>query len=387
MGLPKIRLHAQRHRRALGGHPWIYSNEVVMDDMAKACEPGMLAEFRAHDGAFIGKGTFDPHQLIAGRIFSRETLAELDEGWFVERISAALALREKLVEVPYYRLIHAEADGIPGLIVDRFGDYLAAQLNTVGVEKLWPLLRVALEKVLAPKGIYARNVQGSARAVEGAAADGPVEVIENGMPFFADLAGGQKTGWYFDQRDNHALVARYARSVGKALDLYTHAGGFALHMAKAGAAHVDAVDSSEPALQLARMAAERNGLVDRCSFMRADVFEDLERRVAAKEKFDLVVADPPAFVKSRKDIASGGRGYRKLARLCASVTDKGGLLFIASCSHNMDLANFTSAVAAGLSDSKRIGSILHTIFAAPDHPVHPHLPESSYLKALLIQLN
>lgn len=387
MGLPKIRLHPQRHRRAQAGHPWIYSNEIVMDGAAKSCEPGALAEFHAHDGKFIGKGTFDPRQLIAARIFSRNMLEELDEEWFAERIAKALALRARLLDVPYYRLIHAEADGIPGLIVDRFGEYLSAQLNTDGIERLWPILRNALASRLNPRGIYVRNVRGEPRTVEGEKADGPIKVLENGLTFFADLAEGQKTGWYFDQRDNHALVASYVRKDDSVLDLYTHAGGFALHAARAGARKVEAVDSSEPALRLARMAAEQAGCANQCAFLRADVFEDLARRVAAKERYRIVIADPPAFVKSRKDLASGGRGYRKLARMCADVTDTDGMLFIASCSHNMDLNTFTEQIAAGLSDSGRIGSILHTIFAAPDHPVHPNLPESAYMKALLIQLS
>ncbi|MER2519883.1 MAG: class I SAM-dependent rRNA methyltransferase [Bdellovibrionales bacterium] len=387
MALPIIRLQAQRHRRALGGHPWIYSNEVVMDEAAKAFEPGALAEFRSHDGRFIGKGSFDPHPLIAGRIFSRNLVEAIDEAWLLSRVREALELRERLVSVPFYRVIHAEADGIPGLIVDRFGEFLAVQLNTSGIERLWPELRQALMSLLKPRGIYVQKFANAQRFVEGEAADGPVEVSENGLTFYADLAGGQKTGWYFDQRDNHALVARYVRSQDNALDLYTHAGGFALHAARAGAAQVVAVDSSEPALQLAQTAAERGGYAAQCKFVRADVFEELERRSAAKEKFKIVVADPPAFVKSRKDLTSGGKGYRKLARLCAQVTAQQGILFIASCSHNMDLPGFTEQVAAGLAEAGREGRILHTVFAAPDHPVHPHLPESAYLKALLVRLD
>ncbi len=388
MALPIIRLQAQRHRRALAGHPWIYSNEIVMDEAAKSFEPGELAEFCAHDGRFIGKGSFDPHHLIAGRLFSRNLVEAIDEAWLSVRLREALELRERLVPVPYYRLVHAEADGMPGLIVDRFGDYLSVQLNAIGMEKLWPELRKALLAApLKPRGIYVQKSVAAERFVEGEAAEGPVEVSENGLTFYADLAGGQKTGWYFDQRDNHALVARYVRSRDKALDLYTHAGGFALHAARAGAAHVEAVDSSEPALRLAKMAAEKCGYAERCAFSRADVFEELERRSVAKETFEIVVADPPAFVKSRKDLISGGKGYRKLARLCAQVTARQGLLFIASCSHNMDLPGFTEQVAAGLAEAGRQGRILHTAFAAPDHPVHPHLPESGYLKALLLRLD
>jgi 23S rRNA (cytosine1962-C5)-methyltransferase len=212
-------------------------------------------------------------------------------------------------------------------------------------------------------------------------------VRENDLTYFADLRGGQKTGWYFDQRDNHALVARYAGQAESMLDLYTHAGGFALAAAKAGARKVIGVDSSEPALDLARRAAQANDLSSRCDFRRADVFEDLGRRIGAKEKHAVVVADPPAFVKSRKDVAAGSKGYRKLAKMSAQVTAPGGVLFIASCSHNMELPNFIEQVAGGLNEAGRTGRILHTCFAAPDHPTHPHLPESAYLKGLLLAVD
>jgi 23S rRNA (cytosine1962-C5)-methyltransferase len=394
MPLPVVRLQPQRHRRTAGGHPWIYSNEVVMNAETKAIAPGALAEFRAHDGRLIGKGTFNPHTLIAGRIFTRNGVQAIDGGWIKARIEDALTLREKIIAEPFYRLTHAEADGLPGLIVDRFGPYLSAQLNTAGIEKLWPQIEAALKEVLKPEGIVLRN-DGASRALEGLAREtkvafgeipATIEVRENGLTYFADIAGGQKTGWYFDQRDNHALVARYCRDAKSVLDLYTHAGGFAILAARTGAKKVIGVDSSEAALALAKKAATHNRL-SQCAFHRADVFEDLEQRIAAREKHEVVIADPPAFVKARKDAASGAKGYRKLARLAASVTAPQGILFIASCSHNMELAAFIEQVATGLFEAGREGRILHTVFAAPDHPVHPHLPESAYLKGVLVRLN
>jgi 23S rRNA (cytosine1962-C5)-methyltransferase len=290
--------------------------------------------------------------------------------------------------------VHAEADGLPGLIVDRFGPYLGVQINTAGMQKLWPLIEGALVDLLRPEGIVLHNdsavrvLEGLERGVSVALGDvrGPVEVRENGLVYDADLVGGQKTGWYFDQRDNRALMARYAKGA-RVLDLYCHAGGFGLLAAKQGAVDVVGVDSSEPALALVRKAAERNGLAAQTAWRKADVFEELEKLVAAKEKFGVVIADPPPFVKSRKDLASGARGYRKLARLAVQATAPDGLLFIASCSHNMPLDAFTHEVARGLHEARREGRILHTVFAAPDHPVHPHLPESAYLKGLLVQVD
>ena len=365
-----------------------------MDAAAKAIPAGTIVEFRTHDKKFVGRGSFTPHCLIAGRIYSTNPVRAIDGEWVHEKIQDALALRETLVAEPYYRLVHAEADGLPGLIIDRFDKNLSVQINTAGMQLLWPELQAALMDILKPSCIILRNDSAS-RALEGlprensiahGAVDDVIPVKENGITYFANLTGGQKTGWYFDQRDNHALVARYAASAESMLDLYTHAGGFALLAAQAGARNVIGVDSSESALALAEKAAKHNKLKN-CTFHRADVFDDLGRRASAKEKFEIVIADPPAFVKSRKDIASGARGYRKLTRMSAEVTAPQGLLFIASCSHNMELPNFIENVAAGLNDAGRTGRILHTTFAAPDHPTHPHLPESAYLKGLLIRLD
>ena len=394
MALPSVRIQPQRHRRVSGGHPWIFSNEIMMDAEAKALPPGGLVDFRTSDKKFIGRGSFNPHTLIAGRIFSRAPIGTIDTEWLTEKIESALSLRSTIVSEPFYRLIHAEADGLPGLIIDRFNKVLSVQLNTAGMQLLWPMLQDVLLKTIKPTGIILKNDSAS-RALEGLAretivahgsVEGLLEVRENGITYFADIAGGQKTGWYFDQRDNHALVAHYAKDAASVLDLYTHGGGFALLAAQAGAKKVVAVDSSELALAMAEKAAKHNKL-KQVTFHRADVFEDLERRISAKEKYEVVVADPPAFVKSRKDIAAGARGYRKLARMSAEVTAPNGLLFIASCSHNMELPNFIESVASGLNDAGRTGRILHTTFAAPDHPTHPHLPESAYLKGLLLRLD
>ena len=395
MSLPIVRLQPQRHKRALGGHPWIYSNELVMDPETKAIEPGSIVEFRAHDKRFIGNGSFNPHCLIAGRIFSWQMTDQINGDWIFARLKDALTLRDKIIPDPFYRLVHAEADRLPGLIIDRFGDHLSVQVNTAGMEKLEAYLIDALKKLLKPETITLRN-DSAARLMEGLKREtkivhgklkGPIEIRENGLTYFADLESGQKTGWYFDQRDNHALVARYSSKANSLLDLYCHAGGFGIVAANAGVKKVTCVDASEAALILAQQAADENNLSKKVTFQRSDVFEDLEKRITAKEKFDVVVADPPAFAKTRKDVGSGARGYRKLARLSASVTAPHGLLFIASCSYNMELPNFIEQVAIGITEAHRQGRILHTTFAAPDHPMHPHLPESSYLKALLVKLD
>ncbi len=396
MTLPTVRLLPARDKRVLGGHPWVYSNEIAMDQAAKALAPGAIVDFRAADGSFIGRGGFNARSLIAGRIFTRKAAEAIDGGFIRARIADALALREQLFGENFYRLVHAEADGLPGLIIDRFGPYLAVQANTAAMDALTPLIEEALVDLLKPACIALRN-DSAMRETEGLARESrllrgtldgnPVEVHENGLVYFADLQGGQKTGWYFDQRGNRALVARYVAGAEKVLDLYCHAGGFGLLAAKSGARRVTFVDSSEAALALAQKAALHNDLAAQCEFHRADVFLDLEKRRDKGEKYEAVIADPPAFAKSRKDVGAGARAYRKLAKLSANLVAPRGMLFIASCSHNMELANFTEQVARGLFDAKREGRILHTVFASPDHPVHPHLPESAYLKGLLLRLD
>lgn len=391
---PRIYLLPGRDKRIGHGHPWAYSNEIRMDVEAKALPPGTIASLHRVDGKPLGVGSFNPHALIAFRVFDREAQRELDAAFIEAKLRRALDLRRRLFEEPFYRLIHAEADGIPGLVVDRFGTAVVVQANTAGADALTGAVLAALDAVLSPEVVVLRN-DSPARATEGLARlvslakghlDGPVEIRENGAVYVADLLAGQKTGWFFDQRDNRAFVARLARG-GRMLDAYCHSGGFAVAAAAAGADGVLGLDSSEPALALASRAAEANGLAGRCRFRRAQVFEALEGLVAERERFPVVVADPPAFVKSRKDLATGLRGYRKMARLAASLVAPGGILFVASCSHNVEAAAFAAEVVRGLVAAGRSGRIIRAAGAAADHPVHPHLPESAYLKTLTLHLD
>ncbi|MCC7272441.1 MAG: class I SAM-dependent rRNA methyltransferase [Alphaproteobacteria bacterium] len=391
---PRVTLLPGHDRRARHGHPWIYSNEIAMDAAAKALPPGTLVTVVAADGTQLAAATFNPHTLIAARVLTREAGSHIHAEFLRRRLRQALAIRERLYHAPFYRLVHAEADGFPGLIVDRYGDVLAVQVNTAGMAMLWPLVAEALDGLLSPRAVVlrgdsaARTQEGLPVGVELAAGtlDGTVEIAENGGRFPVDVMGGQKTGWFFDQRDNRAWVARLAAGA-RMLDLYRYGGGFAVAAAVAGAAAVLAVDRSEAALALATAAAARSGVAERCTFHKAEVFADLEARTKAGERWDVVVADPPAFVKSRKDLASGSRGYRKLARLAAAVTAPGGYLFIASCSHNVEPPVFLEQVARGLADAGRSGRILRSAGAAADHPVHPLLPESAYLKSLTLAVD
>jgi 23S rRNA (cytosine1962-C5)-methyltransferase len=392
--LPVVKIMPGRHKRVRAGHPWVFSNEVEMSPDAKTLEPGMPVTLVDASGAAIGTALFNPKPLISARMLTPEPDAVLNTDWIAARFERALALRDRLFGAPYYRLIHAEADGMPGLIVDRYGDICALQLNTAGMDRLADGIVTALRRTISPKGIVIQR-DGAARRLEGLEGapvqilgdvPSPAPVMENGVRFLADLAGGQKTGWFFDHRENRARAAQLSggRSV---LDCYCYLGGFGLQAAAAGASSVLCVDRSQPALDLSRQAADEAGFGDRVKFEKSEAFGALEVLVGEGRRFGVVVADPPAFVKTKKDLKPGARGYRKLARLAATLVEPDGILVIASCSHHVDPMLFSDQVRRGLLDAGRTGRILHAGGAGPDHPVHPALPESAYLKCLFLQLD
>ena len=390
--LPSVLLRAGEDRRVRAGHPWAFSNEILMDAETKALPPGSLAVLRAPSGEALGLVTFNPHSLIAARLLSPNPEATVDALFLGRRLAQAAVLRDRLIGVPYYRLIHAEADGLPGLIVDRFGEALVVQVNTAGMELLTPVLLEALEAELAPRTIVLKN-DSPVRELEGLKRDivvakgeasKPIELIENEARFVADLAGGQKTGWFYDQRDNRRFMAGLADGL-RVLDVYSYTGGFGVLAAKRGAKSVTCIDRSQAALDMAKAAAALNGVEKTVSFDKGEAFDALEK--LSGKSFDVVICDPPAFVKSRKDLKTGAQGYRKLVRLAAPWVAKGGFFFVASCSHLVDPPLFAEQVRRGLRDAGRAGRILRSSGAALDHPVHPSLPETAYLKALTLQLD
>ena len=391
---PVVTLAPGGHRRAESGHPWVYSNEVQMDAAAKALTPGGLVTLKRADGRALGVAMFNPHTLLAARLLDRDAVRQIGRRFLRQRLERALKLRERLYRAPYYRLVHAEADGLPGLVIDRFGGVFVVQSNAAGMERLEPLVVDALTALFTPEAIVLRN-DSPVRALEGCSQEvhvafgdvaAPVAVEEDGTMYLADVLGGQKTGWFFDQRDNRGFVASLARGA-RVMDLYCYTGGFSLAAARGGAASVTGLDRSEGALALATEAAAKNGVADICGFRRAEVFAEAAALGAAGERFDVVIADPPAFARSRKDVPAALRGYRKLARLAAGLAAPGGTVFLASCSHNVPAADFAEAARRGLADAGRIGRILREAGAGPDHPVHMALPESAYLKSLTLALD
>jgi 23S rRNA (cytosine1962-C5)-methyltransferase len=392
---PVVRLKpGGRKKRPQRGSPWIFANEVAMNAAAKALPPGEIVRMETDAGEALGTYVFNKHPLICARRLSHDPAARIDEAFLAERLRHAAAVRDRLIGAPYYRLVHAEADGLPGTIVDRFDDVLVLQVNTAGMDRLLPNLTAAMEATFAPRAIVLRN-DSAARELEGLPADvrmlkgrldGPLELEENGARFLADPREGQKTGWFYDQRGNRAFAARLARGA-RVLDGYCYTGGFAVQAALGGAAEVIAVDRSQPALDLAAESAKLNGVEERCRFVKADVFGELQRRRDAGETFDTVIVDPPAFVKSKKDYWQGLKGYRKLTRLAAALVARGGYLVACSCSHHVAPDDFAEQIRRGLSEAGRDSRILRFAGAGPDHPVHPSLPETGYLKAQALALD
>jgi 23S rRNA (cytosine1962-C5)-methyltransferase len=385
-----LRLKPGQGRRLRAGSPWAFSNEIEMKPEYRQMPQGVLVRLEGDDGSRFGTAMFNPHSLIAARLLDRDPAAIIDVDWLRGRLREAIGLRERVCDTPYYRLVHAEADRLPGLIIDRYDDIAVIQANTAGMDRLLPLIVEALTNLLPLRAVVARN-DSAARKQEGLeenvellfGSDAHADVVEGGIRFPIDPLEGQKTGWFFDQRPNRDRIAALATDA-RVLDVFCHVGAFGLRCAMAGAREVTLVDSSGPALAQAEQAAALNGVADRVLVRRGDAFDVMSELV--DERFDIVVCDPPAFARSRKDAEAGLRGYGRMARLAAPLVSPGGFLFVASCSYHAPLDAWSAQIAFGLHRARREGRIVYTGGAGPDHPVHPHLPETAYLKAQLIQV-
>ncbi|GAB5445660.1 RSP_2647 family RNA methyltransferase [Gymnodinialimonas sp.] len=392
---PVLRLKPKADaRRIRHGHPWAWADDLVLDRRSKGVSAGALVMLEDAERQPIGIGIATVGARIGLRVLDRAPGAVIDTDWLRARITAAHALRAALYDAPFYRLIHAEGDGLPGLIVDRFGDTLVMQPNAIWLEERLDALSALLLEVTGCT-ILIKNGTSRARALEelpeemltltGTAPDGPLPVPMNGATYMADVMGGQKTGLFYDQRPNHALIAGLSKGA-RVLDVFTHVGGFALAALAAGAETALAVDASEPALALAGQGAEAMGCAARFTTRQGDAFAVMEALAAEGQTFDVVIADPPAFAPSKQALDKGLRAYERVARLAASLVAEGGTLMLCSCSHAADLGKFRASCLRGIGRAGRDPRLIYTGFAGPDHPVHPSLSDTGYLKALAFKL-
>ncbi|MEL6952214.1 MAG: class I SAM-dependent rRNA methyltransferase [Pseudomonadota bacterium] len=395
---PVLRLKPKADARRLRhGAPWAWADELVLDRRARALAPGSLAVLEDAERRPLGLGVATTASKIALRLLDRDPSAEIDQAWFAGKIRAAQELRESLYDAPFYRLLHAEGDDLPGLIADRFGEVLVLQVNARWLEDRLDALLAACQEVTGARTVLmntasrARAAEGLAeaegegpRVLAGQAPDAPVRVEMNGATYLADLIAGQKTGLFYDQRPNHRFAASLARDK-TVLDIFSHVGGFGLACLARGAAHVTAIDASAAALDLSRQGAEAMGAAERLSTRQGDAFAVLE--ALAGERFELVIADPPAFAPSKAALSQGLRAYERTARLAAGLVTPGGVLILCSCSHAADLGKFRAACLRGIGRAGRVPRLIHTGFAGPDHPQHPSLSDTGYLKALAFRLS
>lgn len=377
-------------RRVRLGHAWVFSNEVdVARSPLTAFAPGDLTVVRDAYGKPVGTAYVNPGALICARILTSDASANVDADWWTARIRRAVALRDAVYPHPYYRAVYGESDGCPGLVVDRYGDVLVAQLNTAGIVKMREDVVNALQAVMGPRGMLLRSA-GSVRQIEGidefdeALGDVPdaADVREGDALFYAPLRKGQKTGYFFDQRDNRTRLERYVRGK-RVLDMYSYIGAWGIRAMQSGASSADCADSSQLALDLAKENAQRNGVS--IGMHQGDALDLLGEFAREGRRFDVVVVDPPALIKRRKDAAAGQALYERLNRLAMHVLEPDGILVSCSCSHHLEPPMLQRAILGAAKDAGRRVQILEKHAHAPDHPIHPAMPETEYLKAFFVR--
>src|SRR6185312_13323121 len=370
---------------------WIFSNEVdTQQTPLQKFTPGELVRVQAHNDRALGLAYVNPQSLISARLL--ETWKLPDAAWFAARIRRALSLRDRLYTQPFYRLVYGESDGLPGLVVDRYGPACVVQIGTAGMEKLKPEIGQALDQVLRCESLLFKN-DSSARDMEGLpgyveAAKGRFglgQILEDGLEFQAPLAEGQKTGWFFDQAANRRALLKYVRKGARVLDVFSYAGAWGVRALHGGAGEVTCVDSSAGALELASSNAARNG--GTLATLKGDAFEVLESLVKKGARYDIVIIDPPAFAKRKKDLPKALAAYKRLNQLALQLCADDGILVSCSCSYHVSAADLQDAIAKAARGADRHLQILEMGGQAPDHPVHPAIPETRYLKAYFCRVN
>lgn len=392
--LPPLRLKKNESRRLRAGHLWVFSNEVdTAATPLTGFEPGDLVQIEDERGKPLGTGYVNPRSLICARLVSRDPAHVLGKSLLVHRLNVALSLRERLFDSPCYRLVYGEADGLPGLVIDRFHDVITVQITTAGMERRREAILAALDKVVRPRVVILRNdtairaLEGLSLYVETAVGAAPERLTleENGLRFEASALGGQKTGWFYDHRMNRARLGAYVRGQ-RVLDVFSYAGGWGVLAAARGAARVTCVDESESALLLATENAARNGVADRFDTLAGDAFEVLRGLREAGERYDVVVLDPPAFIRRRKDTEAGLEAYRRINQLAMQLLAKDGILVSASCSYHLERDALRGLVLKAARHLDRSLAVIEQGHQGPDHPVHPAIPETDYLKAFFCRV-
>jgi 23S rRNA (cytosine1962-C5)-methyltransferase len=390
--LPVLRLKRNEDRRLHAGHLWIFSNEV---DTGQTPLPkfkaGELVRVLAHNDRALGLAYVNPQSLIAARLL--ETWKIPDTVWLAARIRTAMTLRDRLYPKPYYRLVYGESDGLPGLVVDRYGSSCVAQIGTAGMEQLKPQIREALSQVVKCEALLFKN-DSAAREMEGLPSyveavkgsfDAPALVAEDGLEFQAPLLEGQKTGWFFDQAANRRALSKYVTAGARVLDVFSYVGAWGIRAAHHGAREVTCVDSSAAALDLAAANAQRNRV--KLATHKGDAFDVLEEFARQGARFDVVIVDPPAFAKRKKDLPKALAAYKRLNQLAIQVIAPEGILVSCSCSFHVSAEELQDAIAKAARGADKHVQILEMGGQAPDHPVHPAIPETRYLKAYFCRIN
>ncbi len=383
-------LRAGADRRLAAGHLWVFSNEVdVQRSPLQSFAAGDVVQVRRADGALLGSAYMEPQSLICARVYAHGLEQSLSADWLAPLVARALASREALLPGRCYRLVYGDSDGIPGLVVDRFGAYLVMQFHNAGIEQHESAVIEALRRVLNPAGILlradsrSRREQGLVERVEVVFGEVPevVNLQENGVAFAAPVLQGQKTGWFYDHRMARARLRDYAPGQ-RVLDVYSYIGGWGIQAAASGASAVLCVDSSATALAGVAANARLNGLEDRVAVRQGQAAEVLQALRREGQQFDLVIVDPPAFIQRRKDIKKGIKAYQRINELGLALLSPGGVLVSASCSMHLSRADLVLAVQGAARRSGCELRVLEQGGQGPDHPVHPLIPETDYLKSV-----